>query len=279
MQRRLVHVVPLVVAGCALVAACSPGSDGPSRAAPSVTTTATAAAGAPDSGETPAGALPPDAVAPVPAPASCTSITLVEGAAITSEELAACLADHMRWARSGHQEVRLAGTTTRVDWVLTDEGLHALTDREPGGRVALTPTRGWIEDESGWVEGDPAGDSEAALAAQGVDILRSSLDPTFLDAMIRLAPGFTVDGREEVELADGTTTSLWAIRADAPFPTFADSTTTELVVWTPTPGPTARIDVTSTTPGAGEGTSTTFYSQWGELPDLAELEELAGEIG
>ncbi|ASR55910.1 hypothetical protein [Cellulomonas sp. PSBB021] len=274
--RLLASLVGLVTLGSgSLLAACSSSPDGAdaTRPAPTVTTTGPAGAGTPPGPEA-TGANPADP-APV-APASCTAIELVEGTAVTSDALATCLADHMRWAGSGHEEIRLAGTTTLVDWVLTPEGLHGVLDRDPGGRVAFTPDRGWQQDGTGWVEGDPGGDSEAALVAQGVDILRTSLEPEFLAAMIRLAPGFTVAGREEVELADGTTTTLWAIRADAPFASLAQSTTDELVVWTATPGPTARIDITSTTPGAGQGTSTTFFTRWGQRPDLTELAELAG---
>lgn len=270
MQRRLVPLVPLVALVCA-VTACS--SEGAGASGPTPTATTTDGTAVPRGGADAADDEPPVEAQAEPAPESCTAITLVEGASIASDTLAACLADYMRWAGSGHQELRSGGDVTSVDWAITDEGLHALVDREPGGRVAFTPSRGWHETDGRWVEGDAGGDDEAVRVAQGVDILRSTLEPAFLEATIRLAPGFTVSGREEVELEDGTTTTLWAIRSTGPFETFAESTTDELVVWTPEPGPTARLDITATTAGLGQGTSNRYFTRWGEA-DLAELEEL-----
>lgn len=272
MQRRLAPVLPLLALTLAVSAACSSGSDGTSPApTATVTDLPGGGAGGDEQGDDEGAQVPPQAQ---PAPESCTAIALVEGASVTSDELAACLADHMRWAGGGHQELRSGGTATSVDWIITADGMSALVDREEGGRVAFTPSHGWQETDGQWVEGDAGGDDVAQRVARGVDILRSSLEPTFLETMIRLAPGYTVGGREEVELEDGTTTSLWPIRSTGPFETFASSTTDELVVWTAEPGPTARLDILSTTEGLGQGTSTTYYTRWGERLDLDELEEL-----
>ncbi len=59
-----------------------------------------------------------------------------------------------------------------------------------------------------------------------------------------------------------------------PEPAPASCTSIELVVWTSEPGPVARIDNTSTTPGLGQGVSTTYHTRWGERIDLDDVAEL-----
>lgn len=259
--------VPLLLTACA---------GGTPAASPS--TSAPAAGGVP--GGTPAASAEPPA-GPV-LPASCAAITLETGARIASADLAACLTDFLRAAGSGRFEIRQADHVADQRWALVDGGLYALgtSDGEPS--VAVTPDTGWMFTDGAWVQADPEGTSDQMLAAYGVDGYRSTSEPQMTYAMIAVAPGFTVGERTEVELADGTTTSLWPIRADAPFQPIPaiPATTTDLVVWTEVPGPTARIDVTGDAVGGDgqttSGTSTTFYEDWGQGVDLAQIEELVG---
>lgn len=261
-----------VLALLLLLTACASGAPGasPSTSAP--------AAGA--AGPTPAASAEPPA-GPV-VPASCAAITLETGARIASTDLAACLTDFVRAAGSGRFEIRQADHVADQRWALVDGGLYAIgtSDGEPS--VAVTPDTGWLHSDGAWVQADPGGSTEQMLAADGVDMYRATSSPETTYAMITAAPGFTVGERTEVELADGTTTSLWPIRADAPFQPVAaiPATTTELVVWTDVAGPTVRMDVTGdAVAGDGQtysGTATTFFSQWGQGVDLAEVEELVG---
>ena len=132
------------------------------------------------------------------------------------------------------------------------------------------------------VRADPGGSQEQMMADDGVSLYRSTSSPQMTYAAISTAPGFTVGERAEVELANGDTALLWPLRADVPFQSLpgVESTTTDMVVWTDLPGPTVRLDVTSEGVGGDgatyTGSSTTFYSQWGERVDLGELEEQLG---
>ncbi|TFH70516.1 hypothetical protein [Cellulomonas sp. HD19AZ1] len=262
-----------VLALLLLLTACASGAPG---ASPSTSTPA--AGGGP--GASPAASPEPPA-GPV-VPASCAAITLETGAQIASADLAACLTDFVRAAGSGRFEIHQADHVADQRWALVDGGLYAIGTRDGAPTVAVTPDTGWLSTDGAWVQADPGGSTEQMLAADGVELYRATSSPEMTYAMITAAPGFTVGERTEVELADGTTTTLWPIRADAPFQPVAaiPATTTELVVWTDVAGPTVRMDVTGDAVGGDgqtySGTATTFFSQWGQGVDLAEVEELVG---
>lgn len=272
MRRTRTPLVAVALTALVLLGACATGAP-----VPAPTTTAPAGDGV---------AAPPAAspsAPPVPAtPASCAALELVSGARIASADLAACLTDFIRAAGSGRFETHLAGDVSDQRWALVDGGLYAIGSRNGEPSVAVTPDTGWLFSDGAWVQADPSGTSDQMLAADGVDGYRSTSEPQMTYAMIAVAPGFTVGERAEVELADGTTTSLWPIRADAPFQPIPaiPATTTDLVVWTEVPGPTVRLDVTGDAVGGDgattSGTSTTFYEDWGQGVDLAEIEELVG---
>lgn len=270
---RLSRTAP-ALAALLLLTACAAGTPG---AVPS--TSPADAGGSPVGGGEPAA---PSAPAAPAMPPSCAAIELVTGARIASADLATCLTDHIRAAGSGRFESRLADQVSDQRWALVDGGLYAIGSRDGEPSVAVTPDTGWLFSDGAWVQADPGGTSDQMLAADGVDGYRATSEPQMTYAMIAVAPGFTVGERAEVQLADGTTTSLWPIRADAPFQPIPaiPATTTELVVWTEVPGPTVRLDVTGTAvDGTGQtttGTSTTFYEDWGQGVDLAEIEELVG---
>ncbi len=275
MRRSRTALVPPGLLLGALLAACGSGAPEPPAATGPVPGGETTAVASPGTG--------PGSSPAVPAtPGSCAGIVLDAGARIASADLAACLTDYLHAAGSGRFEIRQADHAAGQRWALVDGGLYAIgtSDGEPS--VVVTPGTGWVHDDGGWVRADPSGTPDEVLAADGVDLYRATSSPEMTYAMIAAAPGFTVGGRAEVALADGTTTSLWPVRADAAFqPVPAiPATTTELVVWTDVPGPTARIDVTGdAVDGAGQvtsGTSTTFFSDWGRGVDLAEIEELVG---
>ncbi len=261
------------VAVLLLLTACGDGTPG------AATSTSPAVGGSvPGAGPEEAPSGGPDVVSP----ASCAAITLEEGARIASADLAACLTDFLVAAGSGHLEMRLPGHVAEQSWALVDGGLYAIGTREGEPAVVVMPDSGWLNGDEGWVQADPGGTTEQMVAADGVDGYRSTSSPEMTYAMIAVAPGFTVGERTEVELADGVTTSLWPLRADVPFEPFPGTTmtTTDFVVWTDVPGPTVRLDVTGDTVGGDgqtyTGTSTTFYSHWGQGVDLAEIEELVG---
>ncbi|ADG73832.1 hypothetical protein Cfla_0924 [Cellulomonas flavigena DSM 20109] len=266
----------LTLTALLLLTACAAGEPG---AAPTTSAPAGGTGGGPGGGGEPTAPAEPAAPA---LPASCAAIELVTGARIASVDLATCLTDYIRAAGSGRFESRLEGQVSDQRWALVDGGLYAVGSRNGEPSVAVTPDTGWLFTDGTWVQADPGGSSEQMRAADGVDGYRTTSEPGMTYAMIAVAPGFTVGERAEVELADGTTTSLWPIRADGPFQPIPaiPATTTELVVWTDVPGPTARLDVTGTAvDGTGQtttGTSTTFYEDWGQGVDLAEIEELVG---
>lgn len=247
------------------LAACAAGEPG------GAATTSPAAA---DAATTEPGDEPRAPEVPAP-PASCAALALEVGARISSTDLAACLTDHLRQAGSGSSESEQPGMRTTQRWALADGGLYAVGTRDGEPSVVLTPDAGWVHTDEGWVRGDPGGSPQEQLAAEGVELYRATSMPEMTYAMVAQAPGFTVGAQEELTTADGSTTLLWPIRSDGPFAPFPGAppelTTTELVVWTATPGPTYRLDVTS-----GAVTARTTYGGWGEAVDLAEVEELLG---
>lgn len=266
----------LALTALLLLTACAAGGPG---AAPTTSAPAGGAGGGTDGGGEPA--APAEPAAPV-LPASCTAIELVTGARVASADLATCLTDFIRAAGSGRFESRLEGQVSDQRWALVDGGLYAIGSRNGEPSLAVTPDTGWLFTDGAWVQADPNGTSEQMLAADGVDGYRATSEPQMTYAMVAVAPGFTVGERAEVQLADGTTTSLWPIRADGPFQPIPaiPATTTDLVIWTDVPGPTARIDVSNEMVDeqgrSYAGSSTTFYEDWGQGVDLAEIEALVG---
>lgn len=253
------------------------------------------ACGAGEPGDVPMTTLPPvgggvppaaetpgvDAAAEVSLPASCAAIELVEGARIASEELATCLTDYLRHAGSGRITSEQDGSVSEQRWALTDAGLYAVGTRDGRTGVVVTPDDGWLRDGDGWVHADAGGTVPERQAADGVEMYRTTSEPVMTYAVVSPAPGFTVGGREEVELPNGDTASLWAIRADGPFQPFAGLpfTTQELVLWTDVPGPTVRMrtvgDVVADDGTTTTGTSVRTYTDWGAA-DLDEIAELTG---
>ncbi len=140
---------------------------------------------------------------------------------------------------------------------------------EDDARVAPTPSQGWSMSDHGWVEAAAEGDWEAMYANDLVTALRTQVDPQFLPAILAAASGYTVAGKEETQLADGNTASLWKIVSDASV-TYAEGVApTDVAVYTETLGPIVKVFTTS-----GAASSTRYFSNWGGSFDRSEIEDL-----